>query len=157
MQGDVVGLEADLASGREARGDEILHDLVLRVHRDRTATGELGQRDAMPFPLELQVDAMVDEPFAVHPLADADGAEEIHGALLEHACALSTLDVRTISVLDDDRVDAGAMEQMAKCEPGRSGADDGDLRASPCVVRHVHQARDGLPWPSEATAAATAV
>ena len=145
MQGDVVGLEADLASGREARGDEILHDLVLRVDRDRTATGELGQRDAMPFPLELQVDAMVDEPFAVHPLADADGAEEIHGSLLEHACALSSLDVRTVSMLDHDRVDAGAMEQMAKRESGRSGADDGDLRASACVSRHAHEASGWRP------------
>ena len=144
MQAHVVGLEADLAPGGEARGYQILHDLVLSVHRDRAAAGELGEREAMAFAVELQVNAMVDESFAVHPLSDAHGTKEIHGAVLEHACALPSLDVRPVAVLDDDRVDAGTMEQVAEREPGRSGADDGDLGASPLCC-HSKEASRAIP------------
>jgi len=90
------------------------------------------------------VDAVVNETFAVHPLADADRAKEIDSALLEHACALPSLDVRAVAVLDDDRVDAGTMEQMAEREPGRSGADDGDLGASPLCC-HSKEASRAIP------------
>jgi hypothetical protein len=37
------------------------------------------------------------------------------------------------------------MEQMAKRESGRSGADDGDLRASAWVSRHAHEASGWRP------------
>ena len=96
---------------REPRGDQILHHLVLAVDGDRATAGELAQRDAVALALELQVDAVVDEPFAVHPLADAERAQQIDRSLLEHAGAQSALDVRAVATLDDDRVDAVACEQ----------------------------------------------
>jgi hypothetical protein len=75
----------------------------------------------------------VDEPLAIHSLAEADGSEEIDGSLLEHACAKPFLDVCTVASLDDDGVDAVTVQQVAEGESGRSGADDGNLRASRCV------------------------
>ena len=70
--------------------------------------------DAVPLALELQMNAVVDEPFAVHPLADPDRAEEVDRALLEHAGAQPLLDVRAVAPLDDDRVDAVMMQQHAR-------------------------------------------
>src|SRR5207342_664313 len=132
----VAGLEADLSPSGEARGDEVLHDLVLSVHRDRPTVRQLGERDAMPLALELQVNPVVDEPLAIHSLADADGAKEVDGPLLEHASTKPFLDVRPVAALDDDGVDALTMEQVAEGEPGRSGPDDRHLRASARVIRH---------------------
>ena len=52
----VVRLEDDLLAGGEARGDEILHHLVLAVDGDGAAAGELAQRDAVAHAVELQVE-----------------------------------------------------------------------------------------------------
>ena len=148
MQAHVVGLEADLPSGGEARRDEVFHDLVLTVHRNGSTACQLGERDAMPFALELQVDAVVHEPLAIHSLADVDGSEEIDGPLLEYTCAQSFLDICAVAALDDNGVDAATMKQVAECEPGRPGADDRDLRAS-SLSCHTKKLAERFHWPSE--------
>jgi hypothetical protein len=38
------------------------------------------------------------------------------------------LDVVAAAVLEHDRFDAGAMEELSQRQPRRTGADDGDLR-----------------------------
>jgi hypothetical protein len=100
VEAHVAGLEADLSSSGEARVDEVFHDLVLSVHRDRPTARQLGERDAMPLALELQVNAVVDEPLAIHSLPDAEGAKEVDGSLLEHASTKPFLDVFTVAALD---------------------------------------------------------
>ena len=64
-------LEVQRRAAREARGDEVLHDLGLAVDDDRAPVGEIAQRDAMPLAVELQLDAAVHEALALHALADA--------------------------------------------------------------------------------------
>jgi len=90
----------------------------------------------VPFSLELQMNAVMDESFAIHPVADAERAEQVDGSLLQHARAQSSLDVRAITPLDDHGVDPVMVQQMPQREPRRSGPDDRDLCAGRLVSRH---------------------
>ena len=58
---------------------------------------------------------------------DARVAEQVDGALLEHARADPVLDVVAGAVLEHDRLDPLAGEQLREREPGRARADDPDL------------------------------
>ena len=79
--------------------------------------------------LELELDPAVDDPLAPHPPADAGLVEEVDHALLEHARADARLDVLAAPVLEHDRLDPLAMEQLRERESRRARADDPDLRA----------------------------
>ena len=84
--------------------------------------------DAVALALELQLDAVVDEPLAPQPLADARLDQEVDRALLEHAGADAALDVLAAARLEHDRVDPAQVQKVREHEPGRAGADDADLR-----------------------------
>ena len=60
--------------------------------------------------------------------------EEVHRALLEHARAHAMLDVVAVAALEDDGIDARAVQEVRQHEPGGPRADDADLRAP--LVRH---------------------
>ena len=92
---------------------------------------------------ELELDAVVDEPLAVQPLSRPGGGQEVDDALLDHACADARLDVLAAPVLEDDRVDALQVEQMAEREAGGAGADDPDLRAARLKRRAPRRGRAG--------------
>ena len=68
---DVGDLEVQRQPVVETRGDQVLDDLVLAVDHDAAAAGQLAQRDAVALAVEPQLDAVVDEPLALHALADA--------------------------------------------------------------------------------------
>src|SRR3990170_7103273 len=55
---DVLYAEQQRAAGGQARGDQVLDHLVLRVDGDGAA-GELGERDAVAASGEAQIDAFV--------------------------------------------------------------------------------------------------
>ena len=94
------------------RSDQVLHDLVLAVNGDRASRRERREIDAARAAAEAQLDAVVHEPFAHHPRADAGRVQEVDRLLLEHACADAFLDVASAAVLDDDRVDACLREEV---------------------------------------------
>ena len=61
------------------------------------------------------------------PLADAGLGQQVDRALLQHAGAHAVLDVVAVAALEDDRVDAGEMQQMRQQQARRTGADDAHL------------------------------
>ena len=83
----------------------------------------------VPLAVELQIDAVVDDPLAVQPVVDAGPVEEVDRTLLEHARADACLDVFAAAVLEDHRVDTRAVQELAERQPSRARADDRDLRA----------------------------
>jgi hypothetical protein len=125
---DSLDLEVDGAAGREARGDEVLYHLLLAVDGDRPPAGQIGERDAVAAAIEAEQDAVVDQPLALQPVGQPEAVQEIDGALLQHAGAHALLDVVAAPVLEHDRGDAGAVEQVREHQPGRTSSDDGDLR-----------------------------
>ena len=123
-----LGLEVQREPGREPRGDQILDDLRLAVDHDRAPAGQLVHRDMVALAVELQVDAAVDDPLAVEPRCNSQLAEEVDGALLEHARTDARLDVFAAAALEHDRLDARPFEQTRQRQPRRPCADDADLR-----------------------------
>ena len=83
----------------------------------------------MALAVELELDPVVDDALAQHALPHSRLDEQIRRALLEHAGANPVLDVVAATVLEDDRLDAFALEQARQRQPGRSGADDRHLCA----------------------------
>ena len=111
----------------QARGDEVLDHLLLAVDGDRPPAGELGEVDAVPAPVEAQLEAVVDEALAVQALGDAGGVEQVDRRLLEHAGAHARLDVvarRASSTTDSMPC---RCEQVGQQQPGRAGPHDPDL------------------------------
>ena len=78
-------------------------------------------------------------PSCAQPGAESDRLEQIHGALFEHARPHPLDDVLRGPPLQDRRIDAEAVQQVAEHQTGRSAADDTDLgaggRVAPIRVR----------------------
>ena len=83
----------------------------------------------MALGVELDLDPVMDEALPLQPLADPDVDEEVDRPLFEDAGADSVLDVVPRPILENDRLDAFAMEQLGEREPRGAGAHDPDLRA----------------------------
>ena len=81
----------------------------------------------VPLAFELQVDPAVFEALGVHPLAEADGAEQLDRACLEQAGPLPRLAIGPAAVLHHDGLDATQGQQMGKQQARRAGPDDADL------------------------------
>ena len=135
MRRHVLDLEQERSAGLDARGDQVLHDLLLAVDRDAAAAGELVERDPVAAAAEAQLHAVVDESLALEALADAHLDQELDRALLQHARADAPLDVLAVAVLEDHGLDALEMEQLPEDKPRGTRADDSDLRAGDVLVR----------------------
>ena len=68
---DVVDLEQQRQPALEPRGDQVLDDLGLAVDDDRAPPVSSSSGDPVALAVELELDPVVDDPLAVHPLADA--------------------------------------------------------------------------------------
>ncbi len=85
----------------------------------------------MALPPEPQLDAVMDQALAQHPLPRARADESVHRALLQHAGPHPVLHVVAAAGLQHHRLDAAQVQQVGQQQPGRPGADDRDLSAHP--------------------------
>jgi uncharacterized membrane protein (DUF373 family) len=51
----------------QAGGDQVFHHLLLTIHHNRAPAGQVVHIDAVAFARELQVEAVMHQPFAPHP------------------------------------------------------------------------------------------
>src|SRR5262245_1229859 len=107
---------ADLKEKRPARcgtsGDQVLHDLVLPVHRNAPAR-QRRHVDPAPLSTHVDVDAVVRQAFTLQPLANAALDQEVDGTLLQHPGTDAVDHVFLAAVFDNDRIDPGEMEKVA--------------------------------------------
>ena len=115
-----------VAAALQPRRDQVLDHLLLAVDR-HVAAGQLGDLDVLRAALTPQVDAVVDEAFAIEPLGHVELSQQVDGVLLEQPGADPALEVVARAVLDDHRLDALALQQQREREPGRARADDANL------------------------------
>ncbi len=111
-------LELELGPGGQPGLDQVLDDLGLGVDRDPAAAGQVAEIEVVPLARELQVDAAVLEALGVHPLAQADRAEQLDGAGLQQPGPLPGLAVGPAAVLHHDRVDAAQRQQVRQQQAG---------------------------------------
>ncbi len=79
--------------------------------------------------VEADLDAVVDQPLGMHALADAGLVQEVGHALLDDACPDAAQHIIAAALLQDDVVDALAVEKLAQEQARRARADDPDLGA----------------------------
>ncbi len=132
----LLDLELDLAAAREPRRDQILHDLLLAVNRERAPARELGERDAIAPLVEREQQPVVNQSLAVQALGQAQLVEQVDGALLEDAGAHALLHVGAAAAFEDHRRDPFALQQMREHQAGRAGPDDRDLSLGHLGFRH---------------------
>jgi hypothetical protein len=114
------------------RGVEVLRHLGLAV--DHHALADVpAEVDAHMAAREAEAHAVVDGTEAVHARADPGLAQRLDRAPLEDAGTDPRKHVLTRLAFEDDRADAGEMEQPREQQPGRAAADDDDRHAR----RHV--------------------
>jgi hypothetical protein len=120
------GLEKQRPVVGEARGDQVLDDLLLGVGPDRAADEALHVEVVGPLG-GAQVDAAVADALPLETVADAVLAEQVHRALLEQSGAYPLLDVLAAAALQHDGLDALHVQEMGQHQPGGPGTDDSDL------------------------------
>ena len=124
----VIRFEQNRSAGMQARLDEILHHLVLRVHRDGAAASQFLHVYAVTLPVKAKFYTVMDQPFAAQALAHSRCVEQIHCALFEHAGAVALLHMPARLRLDYDGLDAFKVEQVREQKTGGSRANDADFR-----------------------------
>src|SRR6202035_1544955 len=125
----IADLELKRRRGRRPGGDQVLHDLGLRVDRDPPPAGQLAGVQVVALPVELHVDAVVLKPLRVQSVPKPDRTQQLDRGRLKHPGALPRLAVGPAAVLDAHRVDSAEGKQVRKEQARRPRADDSDLRA----------------------------
>ena len=77
---------------------------------------------------------LMHEAVCVHAGADAGLVEEVHRDLLDHAGADTAEHISAGLPLQNNVVDATAVEELTKQQAGRTRTDDDDLRAHDLTV-----------------------
>ena len=101
MNAYILSLEENLASGFESRRDEVFHNFLLRVDRDRAA-GQFLEIDAMTASIEANFHAVVDQPLPLHSIAHVHFCQQLDRALLQHPGSYPLFTVLPTSRLDHD-------------------------------------------------------
>src|SRR5215469_9756529 len=133
----------DGTSARQTRRDQILHQLVLAVNRDRAPARQFLEVDAMPATVEGEIDPAMFEPFALQPIAEASLDQQIDRALFQHTRAHTFNHVLACARFDNFRVDPFQVQQMSQKQTRGASADDPDL----CSRSH-HSPRLITLWPA---------
>ena len=142
-----VGLEvaqADvqrLVDGRGADGGARVHQVAghlgLAIDRHRLA-GQRLEVDAAAHAVERDLGPVMDEALALQPRAGARLVDQRDRALFEHAGADAAEHIVLRFLFEDDRLDAGAGQQLAEQQSGGTRTDNDNLRAHelpPCGLR----------------------
>ena len=73
----VAHLELERCPGGDAGGNEVLHDLGLRVDHELSPAGQFAEVQMVAFAVELQVDPIVRQAFGVKADSEADRAQQV--------------------------------------------------------------------------------
>src|SRR5216684_4671343 len=132
---DVDRLEQDRSAVGQPPRDQVLYHLLLAVD-GHALPDQLAEIDVVQGAAEGEIDPVVKHGFALHALADAGLGEEVARPLLDQAGADAALDIVAAAALQDHRLDALEVQEMGEHQPGRSSADDTDLRAHGALPRY---------------------
>ena len=94
--------------------------------------------DAVAFALEQQLKAIVRQAFGMGAGAHARLVQQVHGDLLQHACADAAQHVAGAALLDDDGINTRLVQQCPSSRPAGACTNDGNLGS------HVSLPRDGM-------------
>ena len=127
QQRHLLGLEHQRIGLLDTESDQILNHFGLTIDHDGRAVGQLRQRNAVALAVELQLNAVMDDPLASKPLAGADFRKHVNSALLQDTRPQPLFTVLTGATLQHHRLDPAAFEQLRQRQSGRTGTNDPHL------------------------------
>ena len=113
----------------------------MAVHNDFFTAREVVHVHTVTCAFEQQVKAGVHQTLFVHALAYTRFVEQVHGHLLQHACADTREHIVGALALDDDGVDARLEQQLAQQQARWACANNGHLGAGGahgCLLKSVN-------------------
>ncbi len=131
-----IGLEDDLATRSQPRIHQVPDNVTLRVDHDATAAGKVIEIDAVRAAAKTQLDSAVNEPLAMHPLANTHLCKQIHRPLLKYARAHPLLTVFSAAGFQHDGFNALQM----KCD---NTSPAGPAPTIPTCVRNLRSCGRG--------------
>lgn len=108
---------------------QIMRHLGLAIDGDMLATGQTGEVDAVQAPIEGERYAGMRQTLGVQPIRRACLAEQVDGALFEHARANTPEHMLAARPLENACLDTDGGKQLTEQQAGRPGPDDSDLCA----------------------------
>lgn len=109
----VLDLEHEWTARRSSSSNQIFDNFVLPIDGDGAAC-KLGHIDSVTLAVKADIDAVMAKPHPVQPFTDANLSEQIYGVLLQNARPNTFDHIFLAAVLDNDRVDALKVKQMAE-------------------------------------------
>src|SRR6185437_4295836 len=120
---------------RQPLRHHVLYHLLLPVDGE-VLVDQLLEIDAVDIAIDIYIDARMIDALAFHPLAGADLRDEIGGPVLDKAGAQPALDVGTVTIFDDDRLDPPQFQEPRQHQSGRPRSNDADLCAHAMLLRN---------------------
>lgn len=112
VDADFFHLESQLTGNGASGRHQIRDDLMLCIDGDCAPAAKIEQIDATPTAGKPELNAVVHESLAPHPLANSGSHERVNRTLLEHSRADRVLDGIPTSVLEHHRLDTSQVQQM---------------------------------------------
>ena len=112
-----------------ARGNQVLHHFLLRVHHDRFP-GQILKINAVTGSTEAQLYPSVKEPLTLHAFSDSRFPQHIDRALFEYPRADTTLYIFTRMTFQHDALNALQVQQMRQHQARGPGSHNADLCAN---------------------------
>ena len=151
MERNLAAFEAQIAAVSQTAGDEILHHFLLAIDGYAFAR-EFHKWDAMPHPVQAQLDSAVLKPFAVEALAYARVPQHLHAHVFQHAGADPLLAVSAGLRFENNGTDSIEMQKMRKHQTCRACAYNSNLRVKVShrfPITSASRDRPELPLPHE--------
>src|SRR5579871_2274224 len=104
MERELFDFVVEGPAGGPARLVQIFLQFVLPVDGDGAPSSQLVHIDPVPGPAKADVDAMMHQPFTMHPRAESDRIEQVHGTLFEHAGPYAVDDIFLAARFEHHRV-----------------------------------------------------
>ena len=128
VQGHILRLVLREKAVGGASIHQVAGDLGLPVDHHRLA-GESAKVDAVAHAIDTELRPVVDQALAMHALAGTGFVDQVDPHLFDHARTNAAQDIVRRLPFEDDIVDAVPMQQLAKQQARRTGADDHNLGA----------------------------
>jgi hypothetical protein len=111
VNSDTFSLKENLAFYSESRCDKVFHNFLLGIDRD-TAPRQGIEIDAMPLPSETNLNAVMNQAFPLHSLANAHFHQKVDSALLQDAGSYSLLAVLPTTSFDHNRMNSLSVQEV---------------------------------------------
>jgi hypothetical protein len=114
VHADVLDIKENRQTRCESRCNQVFDHFLLRVNRDRLASGEIVEVNAVAAAVKSKDDPVMSEAFALKSIADSRFNEQIDRTMFEQARADALFDIFPAARFDDDGFDPLQVEQVGE-------------------------------------------